>query len=268
MDLSHTNILVVDDDIEYQEIHRRRLERLVQTIIFASNRFDAEKLVRRQYFHAAILDIRLNDKEEENTDGLRIAETIYKQNESTGLIIVSGYGTTDRSRAAFRNYRAVDFLEKAVYTRNMFLEALLNAISISSPYVESVRLSISPSSIVPYSLLDKFMSGLNYDQQVGFKEIFVRLVGPLVPIAPSTIFCMLNDENMMEMKLWSRQYARGYTIRFGKFSTLEYEIQQYQQLDQPKYGLFTARNVTGLRYEDQSVLFDDPSEITAHQLIN
>lgn len=249
--LQNAIVLVVDDDNEYREIHERRLNNRVKKLVIVQNYNDALEQLQRQFFHVAVLDIRLVDSQEENVEGLRLAEALYNRNEGTGIVIVSGYGTTDRSREAFRKYKAVDFLEKLIYTPQQFLDALNDAVIDSMSYVEKLRHELSPESFISHQFLDMFKSKLDYKQTKSFEQVFGYLVRPLMPaiIAPGKHQSL--DEGLLTIRCWSRFHGQAFVTIFGLRKQVLSRLEAYRKTGASEDDVYTMGSVSGFRYIDQ-----------------
>ena len=77
-----TNILIVEDDKSWQENYRDILE-ANYTLHIVGTRNDALEIIARQFFHAAVVDLRLKDDVPGNEDGLEVAAQLHKLGEGT-----------------------------------------------------------------------------------------------------------------------------------------------------------------------------------------
>jgi DNA-binding NtrC family response regulator len=75
-----------------------------------------------------ILDIRLIENEKNNEDGMRLLAEIRNQLSFTRVIMVTGYGTMETQRKAFKQFRAFDFFNKAQFDSDEFRQAFQDAI--------------------------------------------------------------------------------------------------------------------------------------------
>jgi FixJ family two-component response regulator len=248
--LNNAIVLVVDDDDEYRDIHRRHLEGKVRGLFILDNRLAAMELIQRQFFHAALLDIRLIDPEEENVEGLEIAKAIYERGESTGIVIVSGYGTTERSRTAFRKYRAVDFLEKSTYTPDQLFEAIEDAVTDSAAYIEQARQNVILERYVQRTTLDIIKRNFDEAQQHSFAQVFNYLVQPLAPLTMSVKSQKVLDGTTLEIRCWSRFYGNAYTIRIGLRSQIRDQLDLFRQAGLLEDNFYTIGYISGFRYVD------------------
>jgi two-component system nitrogen regulation response regulator NtrX len=78
-----------------------------------------------------ILDIRLVETEENNEDGMRLLAEIRKRLSFTKVIMVTGYGTMETQRKAFKEFQAFDFFRKGQFDSDEFRRAFQDAIEQS-----------------------------------------------------------------------------------------------------------------------------------------
>lgn len=117
MSVSRPRILVVDDLPDWQMTLRGLLTDEGYSIETAASTAEAVGLLETQRFEAALLDMRLDESDESNTEGLTLAQTIRQRWPSTKVVVFTGYGTQEtvkRARAPDVNgaYLADDFLPK------------------------------------------------------------------------------------------------------------------------------------------------------------
>ncbi len=112
--MSLRNILIVEDDPRWQNALRRFLKSEGYSIAIASSYDEAVAKLETECFDLVVLDVRLVDWDVTNEEGMQVLEKI-KQLGLDGVtqkIIVTGYGTTEGQREAFRKYGVLDFIPK------------------------------------------------------------------------------------------------------------------------------------------------------------
>lgn len=252
-DLSNANVLVVDDEESYQEIYQRRLESRVRKLCIVDNRAAALDVIKRQFFHAAILDIRLEDTNPDNEEGMAVAKAIHALGESTGLVMVSGFGTTKRVRDAFHQYGAVDFLDKAEYTPGQLYEALEEAVATSETNLEVRREHmLEMSNLVRQTNLAILTANMPYAQQQSLSIVLTNLVRPILPIQVLAEHEKIIDNVAFETKYWSRLDGCAYCIRIGPRTRILAEVDELKRTGS-NVTRYTMSSFSGLRFRDDSV---------------
>lgn len=110
-------ILVVDDLADWRQTLSGLLRDEGFSVITAANQEEALSALAAQRFDVAVLDVRLDETDEKNRDGLYLMHTIRKQSPYTSIIILTGYADKDMVREALQpdekgHSPAFDFLEK------------------------------------------------------------------------------------------------------------------------------------------------------------
>ncbi len=85
-------ILVVDDLYEWQDSLSGLLRDYGYQTETAGTTVRAKELLGAQPFDIALLDIRLDDSDEENVEGLELGEYIHAHYPKTAVIILTGFG--------------------------------------------------------------------------------------------------------------------------------------------------------------------------------
>jgi len=110
-------ILVVDDLPDWRSTLSGLLADEGYRVEVAESSSDALGILERRNFHLAVLDMRLDETEEGNMEGLELASDIKQRWPGTRVIIITGYETQETVRRArepdFRGQRlAEDYLPK------------------------------------------------------------------------------------------------------------------------------------------------------------
>lgn len=83
-------------------------------IVEADDYRKAAKMLQEQPFNVVLVDIRLVDWNEKNEQGMQLLQELDEISDLNGTqsVVITGYGTKDRMRKAFRDHKVVDFIEK------------------------------------------------------------------------------------------------------------------------------------------------------------
>jgi len=87
-------LLVVDDLADWRITIKGVLKDEKYNVATAESIKDAISLLEKEKYALALLDLRLDERDEGNTDGLELAKIIRKHWSKTKIIMVTGYGTT------------------------------------------------------------------------------------------------------------------------------------------------------------------------------
>jgi CheY-like chemotaxis protein len=110
-------ILVVDDLSDWRVTLGGLLEDAGYDVQVADSSASALNLLEADHFALAVLDMRLDESDEDNTEGLDLAAKIKERWPAIGVVIVTGYGTQERMKRALEpdaggRRLAVDYVPK------------------------------------------------------------------------------------------------------------------------------------------------------------
>lgn len=107
-------ILVLDDDERWLHAFVSILQQADFHVDAASSTEEAEELLRNSFYHLAILDISMLPGDGSDERGMVLLGTLDAANllGAMDVIVVSAYGTMERMRKVFKQYKVSDFQPK------------------------------------------------------------------------------------------------------------------------------------------------------------
>ncbi len=141
-------ILVIDDLPDWREMISGLLKEAgygdVQT---AANIDEAMHLLRQQPYHIAIVDLRLDERDELNEDGLLLAKRMKEYFPELAIIILTGYANIGAVRQALQPQDdgqsiAFNFLEKEEVSK--LLDAITQAFVNSAKVNPQLKIELTP----------------------------------------------------------------------------------------------------------------------------
>ena len=122
-------VLIVDDYSDWRNMLSGLIEREGHLVVSVSTREAALAYIDENTdLDLVILDIRLVETEENNEDGMRLLAEIRKRLSFTRVIMVTGYGTMETQRKAFKEFQAFDFFRKAQFDSDDFRRSFQDAV--------------------------------------------------------------------------------------------------------------------------------------------
>lgn len=125
-------ILFVDDNDDWLAVIKNLLTSANYTIEVARDRGSAMQLLRKRPYHIALIDIRLDERDEANREGIELAQEMKTFMPELAIIFLTGYANMEAFRAALspndKGERvAFDLLEKKNSSENIYnrIEAAL-----------------------------------------------------------------------------------------------------------------------------------------------
>ena len=114
-------ILVVEDRVQWREVLSKNLQRAGFQVDTAAATEEVRDRLAQNFYHLIILDIRLDEVDQTNEEGMTLLQELNTiLGTSVTFVMLSGYGTKEQMRAAFRDYKVADFLEKQTFDNRVF----------------------------------------------------------------------------------------------------------------------------------------------------
>jgi len=201
-------ILVVDDDRRWRATLRRWLESRGYLVELASDYSEALGKLRTSVFHLALVDLRLVDWDPTDESGMALLRALTEsQAEAPNCIVVTGYGTADRAREAFKDFGVWDFIDKGSLDREELIHAVDEAVEdavartdrLIAPLLEawdSASERLEPSHIREFSILAaktarQIESILDLPPSPSIDLTYKRLVGAILDFSPIAAHTLL-----------------------------------------------------------------------------
>jgi DNA-binding NtrC family response regulator len=124
------NVLVVEDTPDWRaKLVGYLVEEKEYNVYEAGDYETATELIENQPLDVALIDIRLIDWDEKNEQGMELLRQLDEVAAVNGTqsIVVTGYGTGERMREAFRDHQVVDFIAKQKFNPQEFKKTVLEA---------------------------------------------------------------------------------------------------------------------------------------------
>jgi len=122
-------ILIVEDFADWRELLQGLLQREGHTVGAVATLQEAREFIDQTGdLDLAILDIRLVETDEGNEDGMRLLSEIHARRAFTRVIMITGHGTMEAQRRAFREFHAFDFFRKEQFDSEEFRSGVREAV--------------------------------------------------------------------------------------------------------------------------------------------
>jgi DNA-binding NtrC family response regulator len=122
-------ILIVEDFADWRELLKGLLQREGHQVEAVSTLQAARDYIGQvRDLDLAILDIRLVETDETNEDGMRLLAEIRESQDYTRVIMITGHGTMETQRRAFREFQAFDFFRKEQFDSQDFRHGVREAV--------------------------------------------------------------------------------------------------------------------------------------------
>lgn len=266
-DLKSIKLLIVEDEEVQRDILKRHLKGFGGSIFIATNKSEAIELLDSHYFHVALLDIKLDGNiDSDNEDGMEVAKRIQESGEGTSVIMLSGFGTVQRTRDAVIDYGAIDFLEKTNYVKADLLKIVEKA--ANQALTEFDRKFLQSFEKQPFVSFENFRTlepVLKHEQMTDTLGILNELLRPLIPVVMnSAAFEQIerdSTEITLESKYWSRKEGKAYRIMLGTRGLVRKHSESFK--DDPTFAIRNRDKVAGFRCVDPTLTSVDFSKLPA-----
>jgi len=122
-------VLIVEDYEDWRDLLSGLLRRAGHEVQAVSTLDDAlEHIDITKDLDLAIVDIRLVETDESNEDGMHLLAHIKEKQAFTRVIMITGHGTMETQRKAFREFQAFDFFRKEQFDSEEFRRGFREAI--------------------------------------------------------------------------------------------------------------------------------------------
>jgi DNA-binding NtrC family response regulator len=122
-------ILIVEDFADWRELLEGLLQREGHQVKAVATLQEArEFLDQTKGLDLSIVDIRLVADDESNQDGMKLLAEIQQRHALTQVIMITGHGTMETQRRAFREFHAFDFFRKEQFDSEDFRQSVREAV--------------------------------------------------------------------------------------------------------------------------------------------
>lgn len=122
----HKRILLIEDRENFSRTIQRWLTDEGYQVKVAKSYQEAISIFKREHFHIAIADIRLEDEDEQNEDGLKALNDLRNEDGKISMpcIVLSAYPTVDNILKATQDLGACNYIQKKPGYRRKLLKAI------------------------------------------------------------------------------------------------------------------------------------------------
>lgn len=118
------HILIMEDEEEWREILRETLEEGGFHADFAETIQEAKDLLRERFYHMLILDIRMEDRDPSNVDGMNLLASLREDGSIDAFKILIVTGHVVHMRDAFHSFKVEDFIYKRGFDGEAFISEI------------------------------------------------------------------------------------------------------------------------------------------------
>ena len=237
-------VLVVDDQQIWRETLRKALQGHGCLVDLAESTSEALEALEHNFYHLLVVDIRLVDADETNTEGMELLNELSRRGLTGGVevIMLSAYGTMDQMRESFTQYDVADFASKNNFLDVDFLKQVDKVFTTRVEVNLDLRIDwekgYEPKQLVVGVLLGKDRVKRDTDLQALAATELEDLLCRLFSNANHLFVSSLSTGQSGASVLWSQPFydtggARPVVVKFGDFRSIDGEYQNFHKYVQP-----------------------------------
>lgn len=249
----HRRVLVVDDLVQWRDALVEALQRGDFYVDAASTTAEARNYLRDNLYHLLVLDVRMDEADPSNVDGLDLLRELDTRglSEALQVIMLSAYDTKERVRMAFKDFKVADFLSKDNFSTREFLEIVRQIFSKNLQSnldltIHWQKLQGTEEAVLNLKIDDVWLKrdpALKSRVAVELEDLLCRLF----PQADSILVRPLALGQSSTGVLWVQPFfhsghGRPVVVKFGDFRIIEEEYSNFKTYVQHFMG--GGRNTT------------------------
>jgi len=224
--LPPASLLIVEDHKDWREFYVRAAQAEgIEIIRIADVLADAESYVEALKFSVAFIDIGLDEKNDQNADGMRVMEKIRALGDQTSIVVVTGRSGRDVLRIAknvLREYDAYDILAKPDIKPSEIKDLITSGLAKFRERVSEEQATIGDAlrgdEPRPYWDDETLRWSGVRDGVHGLYRFLDQLLSaylPLVPREPSEPLSLDAEVGIAHQAYWSRAIGEAIVVLFG-----------------------------------------------------
>jgi ActR/RegA family two-component response regulator len=211
-------VLIVEDTDYMQEMFREIVTSVGYKPEVASTVGESLTKLARMLFHVALIDLRLDDTDPRNFDGLKVLTHIKNMDEGTKAIVLTAYGEVESAAEAFREYGVLNFIRKnqmqIVQVKESIQAAAEQAcLDMMQPARQLQATTLIRSHSVPKLLQ---MLGCEKEPLEGFLHQCLCGLQPLLPTRETLSPVQTAVGPIIQLRYWSKILGEPLMITFGR----------------------------------------------------
>lgn len=255
--MTEKRVLVVDDQVEWQEELSHILATAGFTVDTAGSLAATVEHLNTRIYHLAIIDIRLEDWDVTNVEGMTILDELDKHYDTDALakIMISAYGTPEQMRQAFRWHKVSDFIMKQEFDKLDFLA------SVREAFEKRVKINTGLDIILEDGLtFERMVVGINRAGKrvkkedpdmprlvIELEDLFRRLFCDYARIVVRRVTSGHGKTGVVTVAPFSSDgHDETVIVKFGDYKEIDREYRNYEEFVKGKIGMRTT-NVLNLR---------------------
>lgn len=254
-------VLIVEDLPNWQELLKRTLATEDLQVDVATSFSEAISKLEQNFYHLAVLDVRLVDQDASNNEGMTILDRLQEKRlgDAMSKIMISAYGTLAQMRNAFKQHKVADFIAKEDFDRTQFRQ------TVRKVFHEEVRNNFALKMILEDSLTyEELLGGIEVDRSRLKKDDpnlpraiaeMIDLLQKLFYTADSIIVSRISHKSSVHsgatvirvQPYYPDKHGEPVVVKISDYHTIYVEYENFERYVKGFIGGNRATNVLNLR---------------------
>lgn len=208
---------------------------------------EAQARLAETFYHLIVLDIRLDEADQTNIEGMDLLQTLNSHlGEAVTILMLTGYGTKAQMREAFKDYRVADFLEKQTFDNVRFRQQIADI--FANPEFIKLDLDIhwqnasDPEDVVIGMEIDgervKADTPLQERIAAELDDLLCRLFCDADSLLAKPLIPGYSGARVLSVQPFYPNSGGGQTVvvKFGDFRKIDKEYRHFNEYVQPFVG--------------------------------
>jgi CheY-like chemotaxis protein len=219
-------VLVVEDVDYHMDIFEELVQQLGYEVIKAVDLDQALERLKEYLFDVALVDLRLNDNDPKNWDGMKVLYRIRDMSEGTRVIVLTAYGEVEHAAEAFRAYGVRHFVRKKNIDISEVKAEISKAVKEGYRELGETNFSRLITGMSPARIYDT----LRYDKRDDLESFLKSALSDLRPLFPDRKDAEFIqggfDRPLIEARFWSKALGSAILLRFGSPDAVKDEAER------------------------------------------
>lgn len=248
-------ILVVEDLADWRDEIGNALRRDGFQVEAVPTSNEARQRLAEKLYHMMVLDIRMEESDQDNVEGMELLRELNEHGEAMKIMVLSGHGTVEQMREAFRDYKVADFLTKDDFDNQVFSQRVTQILTDEARVNLALPIYWEHGSATQV-VLNLDIDGTRVKRDTPLQTLLAEELDDLL----CRLFYKANNLQAKPLAqghsgtgvLWVQPFysagaARTVVVKFGSVGKIDAEYRNFKDYVQPFVGGGRSTTVLDLR---------------------
>jgi CheY-like chemotaxis protein len=257
-------ILVLDDEEKWRQAFVSILKQADFYVDAAASTDEAEKLLKESFYHLAIIDVSMLPGDGSDEGGIILLGALDEANllGTMEVIVVSAYGTMERMRRAFKQYKVADFQPKDDFDPPVFVSLVERMFKDEDKDKDKVRINLNldihwqQAKDADQIVTKLKMNGVSLKSNMELRERMTAELDDLLcrlfytarsllvnPLSPG----QSGSAVLLATPFYGSGAGKPVVVKFGHLQKIDVEYKNFKEYAQPFIGGGRSTSIIELR---------------------